>query len=166
MRKSKANKKQSFNTTLEDKLVLWLAELINSSISVQIRRKVLCNALLSSMIIAAAAILLDLLADTDGSMLSLGGSLIICIGIMSAFELQDITDTLRSLQAKEINKGKQTVAKSEDPKMLRAALRAEGECKEALEDMIKIAVNPKTLVYSVFLTIMGTLLCGLSSLLG
>ena len=100
-----------------------------------------------------------------GNGLTLGGSLIICIGIMSAFEIQKTIDTIRATQSEVISAEKKEALQSKDRKKATAALIAETKCKADLEKMIFLSFDKKNAVYSVFLTVSGTFLCGLAALL-
>lgn len=165
MKTKKTNEKKRLNINFEQTLINWFVYVIESDIGHAFRKFILCNALTSSIIILVLSLILDILMQDIGSCLTFGGSLIICIGIMSAFEIQKISDTLRTLQNEVISAEKKEALRSKDPKKAAAAFMAEPECKADLEKMISLSFNKKNVIYSVFLTVFGTFLCGLAALL-
>ncbi|GEM_PF-4528713 len=165
MKTKKTNEKRLLNINFEQKLTNWLAGVVESDIGCAFRKFILRNALTSSVIIVIASLILGILMQNIGNGLTLGGSLIICIGIMSAFEIQKTIDTIRATQSEVISAEKKEALQSKDRKKATAALIAETKCKADLEKMIFLSFDKKNAVYSVFLTVSGTFLCGLAALL-
>lgn len=165
MKTKKTNEKRLLNINFEQTLTNWLAGVVESDIGCAFRKFILRNALTSSVIIVIASLILGILMQNIGSGLTLGGSLIICIGIMSAFEIQKTIDTIRTTQSEVISAEKKEALRSKDHEKTTTALITETECKADLEKMISLTFDKKTAVYSVFLTISGTFLCGLAALL-
>lgn len=165
MKTKKTNEKRLLNINFEQTLTNWLAGVVESDIGCAFRKFILRNALTSSVIIVIASLILGILMQDIGNGLTLGGSLIICIGIMSAFEIQKTINTIRTTQSEAIAAEKKEALRSRDHKKATAALAAETECKADLEKMISLNFNKQNAIYSVFLTIFGTFLCGLAALL-
>lgn len=165
MKTKKTNKKKRLNINFEQTLINWLIYVIESDIGHAFRRFILHNALTSSIIILVLSLTLGILIQDIGSCLTFGGSLIICIGIMSAFEVQKISDTLRTLQNEAISAGKKEALRSKDHNKAAAAQMTEIEIRADLEKMISLSFNKQNVIYSVFLTVLGTFLCGLATLL-
>lgn len=112
MKTKKTNEKRLLNINFEQKLTNWLAGVVESDIGCAFRKFILRNALTSSVIIVIASLILGILMQNIGNGLTLGGSLIICIGIMSAFEIQKTIDTIRATQSEVISAEKRKLSKA------------------------------------------------------